>query len=209
LVTAGPTHELIDPVRFISNHSTGTMGISIAGELYERGAEVTLILGPGEVPVSPGVQTVRVKTAKEMYDTCMEHLDNNDVIVMSAAVSDYTPENPAKEKIKKGEEAISIRLVKTKDILSKAGELKKSNQTLVGFALETNNERENALKKLSGKNADIIILNSLKDEGAGFGPDTNKIIIFDKNGHEYNFEKKSKKEVAGDIVNAIINYRNA
>jgi len=208
LVTAGPTHEIIDPVRFISNLSTGTMGITIAEELAARGADVSLILGPTEVTVHHNIETIRVRSANEMYDACLAHLDNSDIIVMSAAVSDYTPERPSNEKIKKGEDEILIKLVKTKDILTKAGELKKENQTLVGFALETNNEKENALKKLSGKNADLIILNSLNDEGAGFGRSTNKIIIFDKKGNQYNFDKKSKKDVAGDIVNAIINYRN-
>ena len=208
LVTAGPTHEIIDPVRFISNLSTGTMGITIAEELAARGADVSLILGPTEVTVNHNIATIRVRSANEMYDACLAHLDNSDIIVMSAAVSDYTPERPSNEKIKKGEDEILIKLVKTKDILTKAGELKKENQTLVGFALETNNEKENALKKLSGKNADLIILNSLNDEGAGFGRSTNKIIIFDKKGNQYNFDKKSKKDVAGDIVNAIINYRN-
>ena len=209
LVTAGPTHEIIDPVRFISNLSTGTMGITIAEELAARGAEVSLILGPTEGNVHHDIETIRVRSASEMYAACLAHLDNSDIIVMSAAVSDYTPQKPSNEKIKKGEDEILIKLIKTKDILTKAGELKKENQTLVGFALETNNEKENALKKLSGKNADLIILNSLNDEGAGFGRGTNKIIIFDKKGNEYNFDKKSKKDVAEDIVNAIINYRNA
>ena len=209
LVTAGPTHEIIDPVRFISNLSTGTIGITIAEELAARGAEVSLIICPTEVNVHHDIETIRVRSAHEMYDACLAHLDDSDIIVMSAAVSDYTPERPSNEKIKKGEDEILIKLVKTKDILTKAGELKKENQTLVGFALETNNEKENALKKLSGKNADLIILNSLNDEGAGFGRSTNKIIIFDKKGNEYNFDKKSKKDVAEDIVNAIIKYRNA
>ncbi|MEP6951762.1 MAG: bifunctional phosphopantothenoylcysteine decarboxylase/phosphopantothenate--cysteine ligase CoaBC [Ginsengibacter sp.] len=209
LVTAGPTYEAIDPVRFISNHSTGTMGISIAQELAARGAKVRLILGPAEVSVHQDIETIRVRSANEMYDACLAHLDKSDIIIMAAAVSDYTPEKPSKEKIKKGDDELSIKLVKTKDILSKAGELKTTRQTLVGFALETTNEKENALKKLSLKNADLIILNSLNDEGAGFGRNTNKIVIFDKRGNEYNFDKKSKKEVANDIVNAIINYRNA
>ncbi len=144
-----------------------------------------------------------------MYDACLAHLNDSDIIIMAAAVSDYTPEKPSNEKIKKHDDQLLLKLVKTKDILSKAGELKTENQTLVGFALETNNEKENAQKKLTGKNADMIVLNSLNDEGAGFGHDTNKIIIFDKKGNEYKFEKKSKKEVAKDIVNTIINYRNA
>jgi phosphopantothenoylcysteine decarboxylase / phosphopantothenate---cysteine ligase len=209
LVTAGPTYEAIDPVRFIGNYSTGTMGITIAEELAARGAQVNLILGPTEAPVRHDIKTIRVTSANEMYEACQAHLDNNDIIVMAAAVSDYTPEKPSKEKIKKGNIELSIKLVQTKDILSKAGELKKERQTLVGFALETTDEKENALKKLSLKNADLIVLNSLNDEGAGFGRNTNKIVIFDKKGNEYNFDKKSKKEVANDIVNAIINYRNA
>jgi phosphopantothenoylcysteine decarboxylase/phosphopantothenate--cysteine ligase len=209
LVTAGPTHEAIDPVRFISNPSTGTMGITIAEEMAARGARVSLILGPTDRPVHCGIETIRVGSANEMYDACLARLDSSDIIVMAAAVSDYTPEKPSGEKIKKGDNELLIKLVKTKDILSKAGELKTRNQTLVGFALETNNEKENALKKLSVKNTDLIILNSLNDEGAAFGPDTNKIIIFDKKGNEYNFHKKSKKEVAEDIINVIINYRNA
>jgi phosphopantothenoylcysteine decarboxylase / phosphopantothenate---cysteine ligase len=208
LITAGPTQEIIDPVRFISNRSTGTMGITIAEELAERGARVCLILGPTDLRVNHGIETIRVRSANEMYDACLERLDSSDIIVMAAAVSDYTPEKPSSEKIKKDEDELVIKLVKTKDILSKAGKLKTGHQTLVGFALETNNEKENALKKLSGKNADLIILNSLNDEGAGFGNNTNKISIFDKKGNEYNFHKKSKREVAEDIVNAIINYRN-
>jgi phosphopantothenoylcysteine decarboxylase / phosphopantothenate---cysteine ligase len=209
LVTAGPTYEAIDPVRFIGNHSTGTMGIAIAEELAARGAKVSLVLGPAEAPVHRDIETIRVRSANEMYDACLAHLKASDIIVMAAAVSDYTPENPSKEKIKKGDDEILIKLVKTKDILSKAGELKTKGQTLVGFALETTNEKENALKKLSLKNADLIVLNSLNDEGAGFGYNTNKIVIFDKRGNEYTFDKKSKKEVANDIVNAIINFRNA
>jgi phosphopantothenoylcysteine decarboxylase/phosphopantothenate--cysteine ligase len=208
LVTAGPTYEAIDPVRFIGNRSTGTMGISIAQELASRGADVKLVLGPSEVVGPHYVKIIRVSSANEMYEESINGLNNFDIIVMAAAVADYTPEKVSKEKIKKEDNVLSIKLMKTKDILSKAGELKTSGQTLVGFALETNNEKENALKKLSKKNADIIVLNSLNDDGAGFGHSTNKIVIFDKKGNEYNYDKKSKKEVAKDIVNAIINYRN-
>lgn len=210
LVTAGPTYEAIDPVRYIGNRSTGTMGIAIAEELASRGVYVNLILGPSEIAVqNNNIEIIRVSSAGEMYDASFKYLNKSDIIVMAAAVADYTPEKSSKEKIKKDDDFLSIKLVKTKDILLKAGELKTDAQTLVGFALETNNERENALKKLSKKNADIIVLNSLNDEGAGFGHSTNKIIIFDKKGNEYQFDKKSKKEVANDIVNAIINYRNA
>jgi phosphopantothenoylcysteine decarboxylase/phosphopantothenate--cysteine ligase len=209
LVSAGPTHEAMDPVRFISNSSTGTMGILIAEELALRGADVSLILGPTNMHVHHKIKTTRVKSANEMYEACMQHLDNSDIIVMAAAVSDYTPAQASKEKIKKGDDELIIKLVKTKDILSEAGALKTGRQTLVGFALETNDEKQNALKKLSGKNADLIVLNSLNDEGAGFGQGTNKITIFDKRGNEYNFQKKPKKEVAEDIINTIISYRNA
>ena len=208
LVTAGPTYEAIDPVRFVGNRSTGTMGIAIAEELAARGADVNLVLGPSEIAVPYNVQTTKVTSANEMYEASLKYINNSDIIVMAAAVSDYTPDKALKEKIKKDDDILSLQLIKTKDILSKAGELKKDHQTLVGFALETNNEKENALKKLSKKNADLIVLNSLNDDGAGFGLSTNKIIIFDKKGNEYNFNKKSKKEVAIDIVNAIINYRN-
>ena len=209
LITAGPTYETIDPVRFISNPSTGTMGITIAEEMAGRGAKVSLVLGPTDMPVHRDIETIKVRSANEMYDACMTHLGSSDIIIMAAAVSDYTPESPSREKIKKGDDELLIKLIKTKDILSKAGELKTEHQTLVGFSLETNNEKENALKKLSVKNTDLIILNSLNDEGAGFGRNTNKITIFDKKGNEYNFSKKSKTEVAQDIVNTIINYRNA
>ncbi len=209
LITAGPTYEKIDPVRFISNFSTGTMGISIAEEFFKRGARVRLILGPSEIAVADGIEVTRVQSANDMYEACVANLEDSDVIVMAAAVADYTPETTVKEKIKKSDDELSIKLVKSKDILASAGGLKTERQTLVGFALETNDERKNAIKKLSVKNADMIVLNSLNDEGAGFGHDTNKITIFDKKGNEYNFEKKSKKEVAKDLVNAIINYRNA
>jgi phosphopantothenoylcysteine decarboxylase / phosphopantothenate---cysteine ligase len=209
IVTAGPTHETIDPVRFISNLSTGTMGITIAEELAARGAKVRLVLGPTDMPVEHGIETIRVRSANEMYEACMAHLASSDIIIMAAAVSDYTPEKPSNRKIKKDAGDLTIKFLKTKDILAKAGEQKGRQQTLVGFALETNDEKENALKKLSDKNADLIVLNSMNDEGAGFGRNTNKIAIFDKKGNQYNFDKKSKKEVASDIVNAIINYRNA
>ena len=209
LVTAGPTYEAIDPVRFIGNPSTGTMGITIAEELAARGASVTLILGPTDLPVYPHIETIRVRSANEMYDAFETRLAGSDIMVMAAAVSDYAPEKPSKEKIKKGPDELLIKLIKTKDILARAGELKSESQTLVGFALETNNEKENALSKLENKNIDLIVLNSLKNEGAGFGTDTNKIAIFDKQGNEFHFETKSKKIIAKDIVNTIIQYKNA
>ena len=208
LVTAGPTYEAIDPVRYIGNRSTGNMGIALAEELNARGAYVHLVIGPSEAHISTNIETTKVSSASEMYEVSLKYISDCDIIIMAAAVSDYSPENPAKEKIKKDDDFLTLRLTKTKDILSAAGKLKTGHQTLVGFALETNNERENALKKLKKKNADIIVLNSLNDEGAGFGKSTNKIIIFDKKGNEYNFDMKSKIDVAKDIINTIINYRN-
>jgi phosphopantothenoylcysteine decarboxylase / phosphopantothenate---cysteine ligase len=209
LITAGPTYEAIDPVRFIGNRSTGTMGIALAVEMAKRGADVSVVLGPSQITVPPEIKVKNVTSSHEMYEATIERLPGSDIIIMAAAVSDYTLESPSKHKIKKENDLLSLNFTKTKDILAEAGALKKEHQILVGFALETNNERENALKKLAKKNADMVILNSLNDDGAGFGRDTNKIIIFDKKGKEYNFEKKPKTEVAKDIVNAIINYRNA
>ena len=208
LVTAGPTYEALDPVRFIGNYSSGKMGVAIAEELAGKGAEVQLILGPSDVNVDHSIEVHRVISAHEMYEACMKNFETYDIIILAAAVADYMPLNRSAEKMKKLENDLSIKLVKTKDILSRAGELKSGKQILVGFALETENEKANALDKLSKKNADLIILNSLKDEGAGFGYSTNKITIFDKNGKEYNFPLKSKKEVAADIINTIIQYKN-
>ncbi len=204
MVTAGPTYEQIDPVRFIGNNSSGKMGMAIANELKNRGAEVTLILGPTslEVPELPTV--IRVKTAAEMFAACVAVFDKMDIAVMSAAVADYTPADTQKDKIKKSSDNFSIALTKTKDILKHLGEIKRSDQLLIGFALETNNEEAYAKKKLAEKNADMIVLNSLNDEGAGFGHDTNKITIFDKLGNTHYFDTKSKTAVAKDIVNTII-----
>ena len=208
LVTAGPTHEALDPVRFISNASSGKMGIAVANELAQRGAEVHLILGPSNIQPSANVKIKNVISAEDMYRESMKEFESYDVIVMAAAVADYTPKAISDQKIKKESDAFSLELVKTKDILFEAGKRKSANQVLVGFALETNNEKENALKKLKQKNADFIILNSMNDEGAGFGLDTNRVTIFDKNNKEYSFSVKSKKEVAEDIVNTIIQYKN-
>ena len=209
LVTAGPTYEAIDPVRFIGNHSSGKMGIAIAEELKSKGAVVTLVLGPSGVTVPENMEVIKVKSANEMYEACISRFEGIDIAVMSAAVADYTPVSTANEKIKKNENSFNIELTKTKDILNSLGEKKKANQLLVGFALETNNEKEYALNKLQKKNADMIVLNSLNDAGAGFGHDTNKITIFDKQGNEYKFDTKSKKEVAKDIVNIIIKLLHA
>ena len=208
LITAGPTHEAIDPVRFISNHSSGKMGVSIAEEFAGRGADVTLILGPSDIDVSKNIHTVKVTSAQEMYDACMNNFSKIDITVMAAAVADYMPQNFSLKKIKKTENVFTLSLKKTNDILKQLGEQKNKDQIIVGFALETNNEKENALSKLEKKNIDLIVLNSLNDEGAGFGTDTNKIAIFDKHGNEFHFEKKSKKLVAKDIVNTIIQYKN-
>ncbi len=205
IVTAGPTYEPIDPVRFIGNHSSGKMGMAIAKELYERGGDVTLILGPTHLDFSEnGIKLKKVTTASEMYDVCHSLFADADIAIMAAAVADYSPVTTAPEKIKKKDDHLTVELVKTKDILKSLGEKKKKNQVLVGFALETTNEKEYALDKLNKKNADMIVLNSLKDEGAGFGLDTNKITIFDKSGDEISFAAKSKKEVAKDIVDTII-----
>jgi phosphopantothenoylcysteine decarboxylase/phosphopantothenate--cysteine ligase len=204
LVTAGPTYEPIDPVRFIGNHSSGKMGLAIALELEKRGAEVTLIVGPTSLDIPDYINTIKVQTAAEMLDVCVDLFPHVNIAVMSAAVADFTPVISVQEKIKKSDADLSIAFTKTKDILKYLGENKKLNQLLIGFALETSDEENYAKKKLIEKNADLIVLNSLKDEGAGFGYDTNKITIFDKLGNTQYFDKKSKKEVAVDIVNSII-----
>ena len=207
LVTAGPTYEAIDPVRFIGNHSSGKMGVAIAKELANRGATVTLVLGPSSLIPPVNIKTVRVRSAKDMLDACIAEFPTTDITVMSAAVADYTPVTVADEKMKKQVDVFSVELTKTKDILKQLGEMKNDNQLLVGFALETNNEKAYALKKLQEKNADMIVLNSLNDAGAGFGYDTNKITIFDRTGKEYAFDTKTKQEVAVDIVNTIIQFK--
>lgn len=209
LITAGPTYEAIDPVRFIGNHSSGKMGVAIAVEIKKRGADVVLVLGPSAITVPDNIEVIRVKSADEMYQACIKYFDTTDIAIMSAAVADYTPVSSAKEKIKKTEDVFNVELTKTKDILKSLGEKKTGKQLLVGFALETNNEKEYALKKLQTKNADMIVLNSLNDTGAGFGYDTNKITIFDKKGNEYPFDIKPKNEVAKDIVNTIIKLLHA
>ena len=209
MVTAGPTYEAIDPVRFIGNHSTGKMGIAIAKEFKSRGAEVTLIVGPVSQVLNGAFNTIKVTSAAEMYEACLKIFPEVDIVVMSAAVADYTITQPSNEKIKKDSGQLTIELKKTTDILKELGKNKKANQFLAGFALETNNEKEFALKKLHSKNADMIVLNSLNDEGAGFGHDTNKITIFDKAGKEYHFDTKSKTAIATDIVNTILKISHA
>ena len=205
LVTAGPTYEPIDPVRFIGNHSSGKMGAAICEEFARRGAKVDLVIGPSSLKIdNPGITVHKVQTAEQMFQQCIHLFSKTDVAVMSAAVADYTPVSKAPEKIKKSEDSFRIELTKTKDILKSLGELKHNGQLLVGFALETNNEKENALQKLKNKNADLIVLNSLNDAGAGFGHDTNKVTIFEKNGNELVYERKPKQQVAHDIVDRIV-----
>ncbi|MBB1283087.1 bifunctional phosphopantothenoylcysteine decarboxylase/phosphopantothenate--cysteine ligase CoaBC [Flavisolibacter sp. BT320] len=202
LVTAGPTYEAIDPVRFIGNHSSGKMGIAIAEELRQRGAEVTLVAGPVSLPTN-GIRRINVTTAQEMFEHCIA--EPYDIAVMAAAVADYTPETVSDQKIKKTGDGLTLTLRKTKDILAALGQQKQEGQVLVGFALETNNEKESALKKLAEKNADVIVLNSLQDEGAGFGHDTNKATFYMRNGEEKAIALKSKKALAKDIVDTITN----
>ena len=204
LVTAGPTYEAIDPVRFIGNHSSGKMGYAIAEELYKRGAEVVLISGPVSIQLkSKAIQLINVESAEEMFSATMENT-NFDIAVLASAVADYSPVEVAAAKIKKSDGILDIKLKKTKDILLGLGNIKSEKQVLVGFALETNNEKENAVKKLKEKNADLIVLNSLNDEGAGFKNDTNKVTIFTRDGKEKKFGTKSKDLVAKDIVDSII-----
>jgi phosphopantothenoylcysteine decarboxylase/phosphopantothenate--cysteine ligase len=206
LVTAGPTHEAIDPVRFIGNHSSGKMGIAIAEELALRGAQVDLVLGPSSLPVGgKGIMVHRVVSAAEMYKASMEsYAQGVDIAILSAAVADYRPVEQATDKIKKTGETLTLDLTRTTDILKALGGLKKAGQVLVGFALETSNETTYALDKLKSKNADLIVLNSLNDEGAAFGHDTNKVTIFGKDGRELVYERKPKQQVAKDIVDQVV-----
>lgn len=201
LLTAGPTYEAIDPVRFIGNHSSGKMGFEIARELCARGAEVTLISGPSnESFLHPNLQIVKISSADEMYDACHAVFSNMDIAILAAAVADFKPSHSSKHKIKKQSSTLTIELVQTKDILKSLGEIKRNNQILIGFALETENEISNAEKKLKSKNLDFIVLNSLKDEGAGFGTDTNKITILSEKHKAQSFVLKSKSDIAKDIL---------
>ena len=207
LVTAGPTYESIDPVRFIGNYSSGKMGFSIADSAANLGANVTLISGPTKQKLkNSNINLINVVSAEEMFERCTENFKKNEIIIMSAAVSDYTPKYILKNKIKKKSQNLNLELIKTKDILHTLSKNKTPEQLLVGFALETTNEIENAKKKLFQKKIDFIVLNSLNDEGSGFDNDTNKITIIDKNNKLHKFELKSKREVADDIINHIIKY---
>ena len=209
LITAGPTYEAIDPVRFIGNHSTGLMGIELAEKAAALGGEVTLVLGPSSLGVkNPAIRLIRVTSAEEMYDAALQAFDSADIAIGAAAVADYKPKKAAMEKIKKKEENLNIELVRNRDILMELGK-RKRNQFVLGFALETENELDNARQKLKKKNLDAIVLNSLKDEGAGFGTSTNKITFIDKNSSIKSFDVKTKAEVAMDIWNEIIDRLHA
>jgi len=209
IITAGPTYEAIDPVRFIGNHSSGKMGYELAKQAAKQGANVILVSGPSSLTiVDDSVTLIRVNTAQQMYDEVHKHYDSVDVGIAAAAVSDYRPKVVADQKIKKAGEEMTIVLEKSPDILLSMGQHKK-NQLLVGFALETENEIANAKKKLEKKNLDFIVLNSLNDKGAGFKKDTNKITIIDKAHNAKSFDLKSKAEVAKDIINEVIAKLNA
>jgi phosphopantothenoylcysteine decarboxylase/phosphopantothenate--cysteine ligase len=204
LITAGPTHEAIDPVRFIGNHSSGKMGFEIAKVSANLGAEVILITGPTDEDVSHNlIKVINVVSAQEMYDAAHQYYNTVDIAILAAAVADYRPKFVSATKIKKKDSSFTIELEKTKDILKSLGEMKK-NQFLVGFALETNNEIENAKSKLNAKNLDLIVLNSLKDSGAGFGGSTNKVTFITNDGEVIQHDLKSKVEVAKDILNQIL-----
>jgi phosphopantothenoylcysteine decarboxylase/phosphopantothenate--cysteine ligase len=205
LITAGPTYEPLDPVRFLGNYSSGKMGLALAEEIAEYGGYVTLVLGPSYLnPGHPNIQTQNIVSAQEMYKESIRYFKKVDCAILTAAVSDFTPENKHKEKVKRENGNRIIKLKPTKDIALELGKLKKENQLLIGFALETHDELTNARLKLMKKKFDFIVLNSLRDEGAGFGYDTNKITIIDKNNKIERFELKSKTEVARDIVRKII-----
>ena len=204
LITAGPTYEAIDPVRFIGNYSSGKMGFEIAKAAANLGANVTLVSGPTHEKAEHSlIKIIPVKSAGDMYQVVHEYFDNTDIAILSAAVADYKPKNVADKKIKKKDSTLQLELEKTKDILASLGKIKQK-QILVGFALETNNELENAIKKLKSKNLDLIVLNSLNDEGAGFGGLTNKVTIINKNEKINNYSLKSKSKVAIDIMNEIL-----
>ena len=206
LITAGPTYEAIDPVRFIGNHSSGKMGFDIAARAVELGASVILISGPTHLNAkNPVINLIRVTSAQEMYEACHEYFNSTDVAICAAAVADYRPKFVAEQKIKKAEASLNIELEKTQDILASLGKIK-AKQFLIGFALETENEIENAKLKIQKKNLDLIVLNSLQDEGAGFGKSTNKITFIDKDFVVEPMDLKSKELVANDIMNKVISY---
>jgi len=207
LVTSGPTYEPIDPVRFVGNHSSGKMGNSLAMELAQRGAKVFLVSGPvSTLPNHPNIEVIKVNTAKEMHHAAVTRFSGCDAAILAAAVADFTPANTSDQKIKREGNSFTLDLTPTQDIAKTLGESKKKNQFLVGFALETDNEVQNALKKLKSKNLDFIVLNSLKEPGAGFGVDTNKITLLRKDGVQTTYPLKTKAEVAKDIVDELAKF---
>ena len=201
LITAGPTYEKIDPVRFIGNYSSGKMGFALAEECARRGAEVVLVAGPVSLKVNhPNIKRIDVESAEEMYNASIKEFPGMDAAILCAAVADFRPSEQYSQKVKRGEDLMTITLVPNKDIAASLGKMKKANQLLIGFALETNDEETNALKKMAKKNLDYIVLNSLNDAGAGFKYDTNKVAILKKNGERKDFGLKSKYDVASDII---------
>lgn len=207
LITAGPTREAIDPVRYISNHSSGRMGYAIAESLLQQGAVVYLVSGPVCIDIKshPNLHLIQVTTASEMYLACWRYFSTVDIAVFAAAVADYRPEKVAKQKIKKNDSSFEIKMVKNTDIAAEFGKVKMAGQLSVGFALETENELGNAVGKLNKKNFDLVIMNSMNDANAGFGYDTNKVSIINRQYIRKDFSLKSKKEVAKDIVDEISN----
>jgi phosphopantothenoylcysteine decarboxylase/phosphopantothenate--cysteine ligase len=205
LVTAGPTYEMIDPVRFIGNFSSGKMGFAIAESLANLGAKVKLITGPVNISISNlNVETIKVKSAQEMYEACSHNFETTDIAVLAAAVADYKPASQATEKIKKKDASLHIDLTPTVDIAASLGKMKLEHQRIIGFALETIDEESNAIDKMKRKNFDMIVLNSLKNEGAGFGTDTNQITLYWPDNKRKEFGLKSKVDVANDITQEIV-----
>ncbi len=206
LITAGPTQEALDPVRYLTNKSTGKMGIALADRCAARGAKVTLVLGPTQYrPQHQSVEVVSIISAQEMYDASVQRFEDCDIAIMAAAVADYRPLSTSDQKIKKKDNDLSLPLARTQDIAKTLGQAKNKTQLLIGFALETQNAIENAKRKVQSKNFDCIVLNTLEDKGAGFGGDTNKVRIIDQVGNIEEYPLKSKTEVADDILNYIIN----
>lgn len=209
LVTAGPTYERIDPVRFIGNFSTGKMGVALAESLAAKGAQVILVCGPGSQKTRlSGIETISVESSREMYEACIHVFPEAQISILAAAVADFKPELTSGEKIKKQTETLTLNLVKTRDILASLGQIKKPEQKLIGFALETHDEYDHAFKKLREKNADMIVLNSLRDAGAGFGHDTNKVTLIFRDGTKMPLPLLSKKRVADEIVNQILKLKH-
>lgn len=205
LITAGPTYEPIDPVRFIGNHSSGKMGFALAEAAAKKGAQVTIVTGPTHLTINhTNIQRVDVKSAKEMHQACLTFYQDSDINIFAAAVADYGPSGVADQKIKKKGDSLDLKLTKNPDIAKSLGEQKRADQLNIGFALETNNEEDHAKEKIKNKNFDFIVLNSLKDSGAGFGHDTNKVSIIDKANNIEHFELKTKAEVAQDIIDYLV-----